>query len=289
MTCIGAQGRARRARRRRHWPRPPSSASRSPSTRPRRRPGRSRRPSSTRRGRGADRGGAGRDRGRHDRHRRPGPDVPQGDRQGAAPQRRGRGRPGQGDRARRADHRRAAEGRPLAVGVDAGTRPSEDARQVPAAPPALQGRDRPHRRAARSRRPRRTGCSSRRPTSTSSRRGKGVEGDTGQGTLKEAKVHAGQGVQRRADRRPLHRAGRLRLPRGALAGRRDARQPGHARALRLDARRRPRGAAPLDLRRPRCRAAGRDGLDDRTQDLSLKPRDRRGVLVRYRHARVASS
>ena len=50
-------------------------------------------------------GGAGRDRRRHDRHRRPRPHVPQGDRQGAAPDGRGRGRPGQGHRARRADRR----------------------------------------------------------------------------------------------------------------------------------------------------------------------------------------
>ena len=125
----------------------------------------------------AHRRGARRDRRRHDRHRRPGPDVPQGDRQGAAAQRRGRGRPGQGDRARRADRRRAAEGRPLAVGVDQERDRAEDSHQVPAAPPALQGRDRPHR-ARRLRRGREaTACSSPRPTSTSSRRSATAEGD----------------------------------------------------------------------------------------------------------------
>ena len=62
-------------------------------------------------GRRADGRGARGPRRRHDRHRRPGPDVPQGDRQGRAPQRRGGGRPRQGDRARRADHR-SSPGRP---------------------------------------------------------------------------------------------------------------------------------------------------------------------------------
>ena len=61
-------------------------------------------------GRGALGRGARGDLGRHDRDRRPGPDVPQGDRQGRPADRRGRGRPGQGDRARRADGRGALEG-----------------------------------------------------------------------------------------------------------------------------------------------------------------------------------
>ena len=78
---------------------------------------------------GADRRGAGRDRRRHDRHRRPGPDVPQGDRQGAAAERRGRGRPGQGHRARRADRRRAAEGASSRSGSGPATTPS--ARRAP--------------------------------------------------------------------------------------------------------------------------------------------------------------
>ena len=50
-------------------------------------------------GRGADGRGARGPLGRHDRHRRPGPDVPQGDRQGRAADRRGGGRPRQGHRA----------------------------------------------------------------------------------------------------------------------------------------------------------------------------------------------
>ena len=58
-----------------------------------------RRPSSMRRSRGAHRGAARRDPRRHDRDRRPGPDVPQGDRQGRPADRRGGGRPGEGDRA----------------------------------------------------------------------------------------------------------------------------------------------------------------------------------------------
>ena len=66
-------------------------------------------------------GGRGRPRGpgrRPHRDRRPGPDVPQGDRQGRAAHRRGRGRPGQGDRARRAGGRGpgARAGQPLHLG-----------------------------------------------------------------------------------------------------------------------------------------------------------------------------
>ena len=64
---------------------------------------------------------------RHDRDRRPGPDVPQGDRQGRPAHRRGGGRPRQGDRARRADRRRALEGRPLAPRVDAPRHRAQDA------------------------------------------------------------------------------------------------------------------------------------------------------------------
>jgi hypothetical protein len=75
---------------------------------PRRRAGQARR----RRARGADAGRARRPFGRHDRDRRPGPDVPEGDRQGRPPDGRRRGRPGQGHRARRADGRRALEGHP---------------------------------------------------------------------------------------------------------------------------------------------------------------------------------
>ena len=77
-----------------------------------RRGGAGRRPGQARRedARGADRRGARGPLGRHDRDRRPGPDVPQGDRQGRPPDRRGGGRPGQGDRARRVDGRVPGEG-----------------------------------------------------------------------------------------------------------------------------------------------------------------------------------
>jgi RNA polymerase primary sigma factor len=57
-----------------------------------------------------------------------------------------------------------------------------------------------------------------------------------------------------------------------------ARQPRPARALRLDREVATRRCA-LDHGRPRRRAAARDGLGPE-QDLSIKPRDRRGVLVR---------
>ena len=74
-----------------------------------------------RRGRGRQAPDPGRARGHgpgHGRHRRPRPHVPQGDRQGPPPQRRGRGRLRQGHRARRADRRGAVEGHALAPGVD---------------------------------------------------------------------------------------------------------------------------------------------------------------------------
>ena len=110
--------------------------------------------------------------GGHGRHRRPGPHVPQGDRQGPAPQRRGGGRAGQVHRARRADRRGALEGRPLALGVDPERHREEDPHQVPAAPAAVQGGDRPRSSGVPSVRRPATGCSSapRRPWARSSTR-----------------------------------------------------------------------------------------------------------------------
>ena len=239
-------------------------------------------------GRGADGRGAGRDRGRHDRHRRPGPDVPQGDRQGAAAQRRGRGRPGQGDRARRADHRRAAEGRPLAVGVDQERDRDEDARQVT----------------------RSIGCRTRtRPSASSRGAFKAAEKD---GLLQPTPdfhfVKAQQGG--RAATRPRRRSRRpapwspptTRRPTADsftelvdfafravhTRRRRGARQPRPARAVRLDARGRPRGAAALDLRRQGRRAAGRDGLDARAGPVAQAARPaRRAGAHRPRGPRAA--
>ncbi len=116
--------------------------------------GRSRRPSSTQGGRGEPTaGGARGHRRRHDRDRRPGPDVPQGDRQGRPPDGRGGGRPGQGHRARRADRRGALEGRRLAPRSGPSTTPrTRRARKHPA-PAAASGRGGPGRRGPRSRRP----------------------------------------------------------------------------------------------------------------------------------------
>ena len=106
-----------------------------PSRRARSSPGRSRPPSSRRTTRTSPHAGRARCHRRgHGRHRRPGPDVPQGDRQGAAPQRRGGGRPRQGDRARRADRRRALEGRPVALGVDPERHRAQEPQQATRAP-----------------------------------------------------------------------------------------------------------------------------------------------------------
>ena len=69
-------------------------------------------------GRGTGRGGPGGAGRRPHRHRRPGPDVPQGDRQGRPADRRGGGGAGQGDRAGREGRRGpgTSAGRPLHVG-----------------------------------------------------------------------------------------------------------------------------------------------------------------------------
>ena len=104
---------------------------------------------------------------RHDRDRRPGPDVPQGDRQGRAADRRGGGRPGQGDRARRADRRGAVEGGRLAPRVDAPRHGAQDPDGQTAAPAAVRRRDPSDGRDAIAD-PARPTCTPSTPTSTSS-------------------------------------------------------------------------------------------------------------------------
>ena len=104
---------------------------------------------------------------RHDRDRRPGPDVPQGDRQGRPADRRGGGRPGQGHRARRADGRGALEGDRVAPRVDAPRHRAQDPDHQAAAPPAVRRRRRTSWSGARSRTRAPPTCSSRRRTSTS--------------------------------------------------------------------------------------------------------------------------
>ena len=211
-------------------------------------------------------------RGRHDRHRRPGPDVPQGDRQGAAPQRRGRGRPGQGDRARRADHRRAAEGHPVAVGVD---QERDRVRSRARSTRSTACRTRTRRIAscaARSRPPRRTACS--RPRSFQVRKAQRSTAP-GQGAPQGGQGHAAkaEAPTRTTSRRLVDFSF---TPSTAATRSRTTTRP--CRPVRVDPRP-PRGAAALDLRRPRLEASGRDGLDPRA-GRRLKPRDRRGVLVR---------
>ena len=139
-------------------------------------------------GRGADRRGARGHLRRHDRDRRPGPDVPQGDRQGRAADRRGRGRPGQGDRARRAAGRGAVEGRSSRSTSGRSTTPS--ARPGPPKPQhRLPFGDEAHadgpRRRSRTRAP--PTCSSPTPDFHLIKAGRDAQSDGTKELLKEAK------------------------------------------------------------------------------------------------------
>ena len=159
--------------------------------------------------------------------------------------------------------------------------------QVPAAPPALQGRDRPHRaRGLRRGRRRRPAPAHARPAPR-------------QGAARRPRVTRPSSGSRKprplvgeynddADRRPLHRPRRLRLPRRAQHRPGVTRQPRPARALRLDARDRPRGAAALDHRRQRRRHHARDGLGPRRR-TSRSSRATGAACWCASGARVASS
>ena len=150
----------------------------------RRRPGQARR----RGARGAHRGGARGALGRHDRDRRPGPDVPQGDRQGRPADRRGRGRPGQGHRARRAARRRALEGHRLAPRVDDPQHRDQDPNRSSRSTACRSARRPIGSSATRSRRVRRRRpARRRRRTSTSSRAGKDAQSEGTKELLKEAR------------------------------------------------------------------------------------------------------
>ena len=134
---------------------------------------------------------------RHDRDRRPGPDVPQGDRQGRPADRRGGGRPGQGDRARRAARRGAVEGDRLAPRVDAprhrDARPGRRSRSI-----GCRSATRPTRWSAtrsRTRAPRT--CSSRRPDFHLDQGRQDAQSDGTKELLKEGE-EARRGVQREA-------------------------------------------------------------------------------------------
>ena len=200
---------------------------------------------------------------RHDRDRRPGPDVPQGDRQGRPADRRGRGRPGQGDRARRAARRGAVEGDRLAPRVDAPRHGAQDPDDEAAAPPAVRRRG-PRARPRRDRRQgaRRT-CWSRRRTSTSSRPA-GTPSPTGRRSSSRRPRSSSHAYNEKLDAGHVPAAPRLGVLRGPQRRSRLARQRRAAGDLRLDARRRRvPGARALDHGRQRRRPAQADGLRPR--------------------------
>ena len=154
------------------------------------------------------------------------------------------------------------------------------ARQAPAAPPALQGRDGPHR-ARRLRRGRaKDGLLQPTPDFHFVKAGKAVEGETA-----KADAQGGQATTCKAYNEAPNAETFLELVdfaflRRPFIGHRDARQPG-LRAL-YDW---THGVGHEALRRWIFGGHDADLLAEMgwtpEQDLSLKPRDRRGVLVRY--------
>ena len=230
-------------------------------------------------GRGALRRGARGALRRHDRDRRPGPDVPQGDRQGRPADRRGGGRPGQGHRARRADGRGALEGR--------SSRSTSGPSTTPSARPAPRSRSTACRSARRRTTWSRDAISRRdgaadllvadaRLPPRQGRHGRPVRRD-------EGAPQGGQAARRTpTTRRPtpatFQRAPRLGVPRRPQRRPRLARQRRAAGDLRLDPRRRRLpGARALDPGRQRRRPAQADGLRPRgpAQHQAARPQGRR--------------
>ena len=210
---------------------------------------------------------------RHDRDRRPGPDVPQGDRQGRPADRRGRGRPGQGHRARRVARRGALEGRRLTPRVDHPRHRAQDPDRQAAAPAAAWRRG-PHARPRGDR-----GRVGRRPARAHARLPPGQGGQGRPVGRHEDAPPRGQGpaphVQRDARRRIVHQAPRLGLLRRPQRRPRLARQHRPAGDLRLDPRcGRVPGPRALDHGRQRRRAAQADGLRPRgaPQHQAARPR-----------------
>ena len=224
-----------------------------------------RRPRQARRqgARGADRRGARGALGRHDRDRRPGPDVPQGDRQGRPADRRGRGRPGQGHRARRADRRGALEGDRLAPRVDRSTTPSAR-RGRPSRSTACRSATRPTRSSAtRSRTGAPGRCSTPTPDFHLIKAGRDAQSDGTKERLKEAKQLVAA-YNEKPDAGDVPAAARLGVPRRPQRRPRLARQRRAAGDLRLDPRRgRVPGARALDPGRQRRGPAQADGLRPR--------------------------
>ena len=199
--------------------------------------------------------------GRHDRDRRPGPDVPQGDRQGRPPDRRGRGRPRQGDRARRAARRGAVEGHRLAPRVDAPRHRAQDpdGRSRSTACRSATRRTRWSATRSRTRAPRT--CWSRTPDFHLIKAGKDAQSDGTKALLKEAKklvAAYNEKLDSPDSFLPLLDWAYLAVHNGDLDSRDNV---GPAGDLRLDARRgRVPGARALDHGRQRRRPAQADGL-----------------------------
>ena len=214
------------------------------------------------RGRGAVGRGPRGDHRRHDRHRRPGPDVPQGDRQGRPADRRGGGRPGQGHRARGADGRGAVEGHRLAPRVDPPRHRAQDPHPEAAAPAALRARGA------------RDGAGSHLRQGRQGPAGRDAGLPPHQGRARRpVRWHQGapQGgeeapphLQRGADAGHLPAAPRLGVPRRPQRRPRLARQRRAAGDLGLDPRGRGLPGAPaLGRGRPGRRPAQADGLRPR--------------------------
>ena len=228
-------------------------------------------------GRGALRRGARGHLGRHDRDRRPGPDVPQGDRQGRPADRRGRGRPGQGHRARRADGRGAVEGRSSRSTSGPSTTPSaRRARRRPSTA-CRSARRRTTSSAARWPTRARRAARRRRPTSTSSRPG-AMPSPTGRRSGSRRPRSSSTPTTRRSSPEDFHAAPRLGVPRRPQRRPRLARQHRAAGDLGLDARGRGvPGARALDPRRQRRGPAQADGLrpGGAAQHQAARPQGRR--------------
>ena len=158
---------------------------------------------------------------------------------------------------------------------------TQDPRQVPAAPAALQGRGRPHRaRRVRGRpRSRRAAPAVARPA-TSSRRSGAPPSETTKALLKDAKVLVAE-YNEAPDADKFTPPRRLRLHVGPQRRPGGARQPGPAGAVRLDARgRRYEALQRWILAGHEAELLAEMGWDPECSQAHIKPRDRRGVLVR---------
>ncbi len=201
--------------------------------------------------------------------------------------RRGGGRPRQGDRARRADHRRAVEGGRLAPRVDPPRHRAQDADDEAAAPPAVRRRD-PRDGRRRPRGPRAADLLAARRDFHLVKAGKDVQSEGTTALLKEARALLAPTRRRRPAEvfQPLLDWSYLSVHNGDLDSRDNL---GPAGDLRLDPRRRRVPGAPaLDRGRQRLRLHAQAGLRPRgpAADQDARP-PRRGGPDRARRPRAA--